>query len=47
MNAYRIKVELDVIAKDDETAIELVENDIKEVVTEIQNIQIVWSEEYN
>lgn len=47
MNAYRIKVELDVIAKDDETAIELVKNDIKENDTEIQDIQIMWSEEYN
>ena len=47
MNVYRIKVELDVIAKDDETAIELVKNDINENDTEIQDIQIIWSEEYN
>lgn len=47
MNAYRIKVELDVIAKDDETAIELAKNDINENDTEIQDIQIMWSEEYN
>jgi len=47
MNAYRIKVELDVIAKDDESAIKLVKNDINENDTEIQDIQIMWSEEYN
>lgn len=47
MNAYRIKVKLDVTVKDDETAIELVKNVINENDTEIQDIHIVWSEEYN
>ena len=47
MNIYRIQVTLDVIASDDELAKEKVYGDIKEETTEIQDVKILWNEEYS
>ena len=47
MNSYEIKVILNVIAKDDETAIEKAHSDIKQNDTEIDSMQIISSEIYS
>lgn len=47
MNIYTVKVILNVIAKDDESAMEKVHNDIKENDTEVDCVQIISSEIYN
>lgn len=47
MNIYRIQVILDVIASDDELAVEKVKSDIKEEFTDLKDIKILWDEEYS